>query len=501
MINSLLKGVILLAFAGLAAYGVILILNSPGNVKITLDNKEINISILIGLLTVISCFIIFWMSFYVFGVVLSLIRFLLGDDTAITRYFSRARKSKGYEELSKALVLLYEGNNNGALFHSRRAKKLLNNNKLSILVNTQIAHQTGDSKLALENYKHLLTEKDTRLVAISGIVSEKIKAGDITEALTLAKKAFELSPKNSNTLMTLFNLQIHESDWVGAQKTLQFKRKLEKIPRDLFLRQEAILIFAEAREKRALGHTKEALNETLVAVRQYPDFVVALSFLTELEVLSGNRKRVEKLLKKAWLLFPHPDIATAYASLVPDEGATERLKRFEVFTKVKTGNSQVAILNAELHMAAKDFLSAKQVISEVVERDPDNRVLTLMALIERGCGATDEVIRSWLTKAVYAPKAPNWICKACGTQVDWDPICSECDGFDTIRWQRPPLYREDIDRTRLLPLIMESDKANEEKREEKKDNQSLPKSDKTRSKERKNDVIENMTVKNAREIN
>ena len=134
MINSLLKGVILLAFAGLAAYGVILILNSPGNVKITLDNKEINISILIGLLTVISCFIIFWMSFYVFGVVLSLIRFLLGDDTAITRYFSRARKSKGYEELSKALVLLYEGNNNGALFHSRRAKKLLKNNKLSILV-------------------------------------------------------------------------------------------------------------------------------------------------------------------------------------------------------------------------------------------------------------------------------------------------------------------------------------------------------------------------------
>ena len=48
---------------------------------------------------------------------------------------------------------------------------------------------------------------------------------------------------------------------------------------------------------------------------------------------------------------------------------------------------------------------------------------------------------------------------------------------------------------------MESDKANEEKREEKKDNQSLPKSDKTRSKERKNDVTENMTVKNAREIN
>ena len=267
----------------------------------------------------------------------------------------------------------------------------------------------------------------------------------------------ELDPKNSNNTSTLFNLQVQEEDWKGARETLQTKKKYEKIPSKIFMRQEAILIFAEAKEKRSQGLTKEALVEALNAVRQYPDFIPALSFLTEMELMSGNKRRVEKLLQKGWALFPHPEIAKSYSSLVENETAEEKLLRFEVLTRMKDVGPHTAILQVELYLAIKDFVSAKKIISELVKDDPDNYILTLMAAVERGSGASDAVVREWLTKAVYARKSFAWICKECGFQNDWTCVCPGCKSFDTMEWQRPPKYLPDKYNKIQVPIILELD--------------------------------------------
>ena len=41
------------------------------------------------------------------------------------------------------------------------------------------------------------------------------------------------------------------------------------------------------------------------------------------------------------------------------------------------------------------------------------RALTIMAAIERGEGSSDEVVRGWLTKALPAPRGPQWVCDKC----------------------------------------------------------------------------------------
>ena len=242
-----------------------------------------------------------------------------------------------------------------ALVHSNKAKKLLKNDKLSLLINAQITKKSGDTKLALASYKKLLGQKDTRLVALSGIVSEKIKSGEFKVALELSKKNVELYPKNIGNINTLFNLQLQEKDWKGAVKTLQRRKAVEKIPRESFLQQEAILIFEDAQEKFEAGLSQEALSGTLVAVRQFPSFVAALCFLTKLENSSRNKRRIEKILQKAWSLFPHPDIAKSYASLVKVESPEKRLKRFEPLIKINESDPQTMILKAELFLASRRF--------------------------------------------------------------------------------------------------------------------------------------------------
>ena len=455
MLGSLLRGGMFLALLGLCAYGAIYISGLSGGITLNLNNSELNISIFMAICVALLFFLSLLLFFAFINLCVAVIRFLSGDETAITRYFNRSRLAKGNRALSSALISFYEGNSTDALLHSNKAKTLLKNDKLSLLISAQIAKQSGNSRLALASYKKLLGEKDTRLVALSGIVSEKIKAGEFKDALELSKKNVELDSKNINNTNTLFNLQLQEKDWKGAQKTLHAKKKNEKIRQNCFLRQEALLIFEEAKEKKLQGYKKDALALTLVAVRQYPSFIAALCFLTELELMSSNKRRIEKLLRKAWALFPHPDIAQAYASLVKDESSEKRSTRFEQLIKMNEKAPQSIILEAELCLATEDFSTAKKLISEIVNDDPDNHTLTLMAAIERGSGATDEVVRGWLTKAVYAPKSFSWICNECGFQTEWTSICPSCEIFDGMNWKRPPFHVNYSNHKELIPLILE----------------------------------------------
>lgn len=455
MLGSLLKGTMFLTLSGLCAYSFIYLSGLSGDITLNINNSELTISIVMGVCLVLLLSGFVFLGFTFLNLIIAVIRFLSGDETAITRYFNKSRQLKGNKALSNALISFYEGNSLEALVHSNKAKKFLKNDKLSLLINAQIAKKTGDSNLTLASYKKLLVHKDTRQVALSGIVSEKIQAGEFTVALELAKKNIELYPKNISNINTLFNLQLQEKDWKGAVKTLQVKKTMEKIPRNSFLQKEAILIFEDAQEKHLQGFNQEALATTLVVVRQYPSFVAALCFLTDLENILGNKRRVEKLLQKAWALFPHPDLAKSYASLVKSESSEKRLRRFEPLLKTNEKDPQTIILKTELFLATTDFLKAKELISTLVNNDPDNYILTLMADVERASGATDQVVREWLTKAVYAPKSPAWICNECGYQSEWISICKSCECFDSMRWIRPPYYFNHSDQRELIPLILD----------------------------------------------
>ena len=455
MLGSLLKGIILLTLSGLCAYSVIYLSGLSGYITLNINNSELNISIVMGVCVIFLLFLLLFFGLKFLNLVVAVIRFLSGDETAITRYLNKSRQLNGNKALSSALISFYEGDSAEAMIHSNKAKKFLKNDKLSLLINAQIAQKSGDSKLTLASYKKLLGHSDTRLVALSGIVSEKIKVGQFKMALELSKKNVELYPKNIGNINTLFNLQLQQKDWQGAVKTLQVKKTIEKIPRNSFLQQEAILIFEDAKAKHVQGFSQEALAATLAAVRQYPTFVVALCFLTELENISGNKRRIEKLLQKAWGLFPHPDIAKSYASLVKSESSEKRLRRFEPLIKINDKDPQTIILKAELFLATEEFSKAKELVSVLANNDPDNYILTLMAGVERASGATDKVVREWLTKAVYAPKSPTWICSECGSQSEWTSICQSCEGFDSMTWARPPYYFNQRDQRELFPLILE----------------------------------------------
>jgi HemY protein len=97
------------------------------------------------------------------------------------------------------------------------------------------------------------------------------------------------------------------------------------------------------------------------------------------------------------------------------------------------------LTRAELLIAAEDFPAARRAVGKLHETAPSQRVMTIMAAIERGEGSDDSVVRGWLARALTAPRGPRWVCEKCQhIHADWVAICENCGAFDTLSWRAPP---------------------------------------------------------------
>jgi len=405
-----------------------------------------------------------WLIFKLLGLLIAVLKFINGDETAISRYFDRNRERRGFQALSEGMMALASGDGREAMAKAARAEKYLGKPELTNLLLAQGAEMAGDSKKAEEVYKRLLTDEKTRFVGVRGIMKQKLSAGDHDTALKLAEKAFELKPKHEDTQDVLLRLQAEKEDWAGARKTLNAKLKSGTLPRDVHKRREAVLAVSEAKGVLDEGSSIEAREAAIEANRLSPDLVPAAAMAADAQIEAGAPKKAARLLLKAWSVHPHPDLAAAFARIAPDETPQERVKRFQKLIDKQPDHPESRMLKAELLIAAEDFPEARRAMGDLADTEPDARVLTIMAAIARGEGASDATVRGWMAKAVTAPRAPSWVCDSChNVQSEWTPVCRNCQSFDTLSWQRPPAQSATSPTgVEMLPLIVGSGMASAE---------------------------------------
>ena len=437
-------------------FGATLLMDVAGGATIAIAGAELSLSTLQLAFGLVALVVLVWLLLKLGAFLIATFHFLNGDETAISRYFDRNRERKGYEALSEGMMALASGEGHLAMTKAARADKLLNQPQLTNLLTAQAAEMTGDSKKAQETYKKLLGDDKTRFVGVRGIMKQKLAEGDTDTALKLAEKAFSLKPKHEETQDVLLKLQAEKSDWKGARQTLNAKLKSGALPRDVHKRRDAVLALSEARGITDNGKSIEAREAAIEANRLSPDLIPAAVMAAEGYVADGNARYASRVLTKAWGAKPHPDLAAAFANIVPDETAIARIKRFSALTKQAPDHAETKMLLAELQIAAEDFPAAKRALGSLIETDPTARNLTLMAAIEKGMGADDVVVRGWLTRALTAPRGPQWICDNCQhIHAEWSPTCGNCKSFDTLNWKTPPTAEVAMPKgTEMLPLIV-----------------------------------------------
>jgi len=456
MLWSLIKIIFFIGVVGALAWGAGFLLESDGGLQISALGYEVSPGPLGSVLLLVALVFVVWLLLKVLALLVAVWKFLNGDETALSRYFDRNRERKGFEALSEGLMALASGEGRVAMAKAAKADKYLNKPELTNLLTAQAAELAGDTKKAEETYRKLVENEQTRFVGVLGIMKQKLAAGENDVALQFAEKAFALKPKHEETGDILLRLQAEKEDWTGARKTLSAKLRNGQLPRDVHKRRDAVLALSEAKDVIADDSSIEKREAAIEANRLSPDLIPAAVMAAHGYIEQNKPRYATRVLKKAWEARPHPDLAAAFAAIAPDEKPSERIKRFTALTKMKPENPETKMLLAELHIANEDFPAARRALGDLVETDPDARSVTLMAVIERGEGASDTVVKGWLARAIAVPRGPQWICDNCQhIHNEWKPICENCSSFDTLEWKRPPLSEVAMPAgVQMLPLIV-----------------------------------------------
>ncbi|WP_213685564.1 heme biosynthesis HemY N-terminal domain-containing protein [Roseicyclus sp.] len=456
MLWSLLKVLIFVALIGGLTYGAGQLMEMGDFALLTVMGREFVLTPLLAILGAVVLLISVWLLFKLVGLLVASLRFLNGDETAISRYFNRRAERKGYEALAEGMMALAAGEGRLAIRKAERAETYLGRPELTKLVVAQGAEMVGDTALATATFKALVADDRTRFVGVRGLMKQKLAAGDTETALKLAEKALAIRPRNEEVQTTLLQLQARHEDWAGARATLAAALRSGNLPREVHKRRDAVLALAHARDAMAEGKIAEATRDAETAQRMAPGLVPAAVMAARLAIADGKAKQADKIVKAAWATDPHPDLAAAFAEIAPGETPAERVKRFKPLLAKHAGHPEAKMLEAELQIAAEDFPAARRALGDLAETHPTARTLTIMAAIERGAGAEDRLVRAWLAKAVMAPRGMQWVCDSCGhIHAEWRPVCTHCGSFDRLSWQE--VAQSDaalMGPAQMLPLIV-----------------------------------------------
>ncbi|SHI67829.1 HemY protein [Palleronia salina] len=456
MLWSLLKVVLFFCAVAALTWGAGQLLNADGAIRVAVANTEFTLGPLQAAIALILLIVAVWIVLKFISLLVAILRFLNGDETALSRHFSRNREQKGLAALGDALLALASGEGKEAQAKAARAQKYLDRPELTNLLVAQGAEMTGDRATAERVYKELLAEDRTRFVGVRGLLKQKLQDGDTDTALALAEKAFALKPKHAETQDTLLRLQAGKHDWAGARKTLGAKLKYGTLPRDVHKRRDAVLALSEAKDLLAEDSTISVRENAIEANRLSPDLIPAAVMAARGYIRNNQTRYATRVLKKAWEAQPHPDLAAAFADISPDETTGERVRRFGTLTRLKPDHPETKMLLAELHIANEDFPAARRALGDLATSHPTTRSITIMAAIERGEGADDAIVRGWLARAVTAPRGPQWVCDNCQTvHGEWEPVCGNCGAFDTLSWTEPKAGSISVPKqAEMLPLVV-----------------------------------------------
>ena len=294
MLWSIIKIVVFIALVAAAAFGAGHLLELEGGVRIVFAGFEINLTPLKAVIALILLVLAIWILLKLFTLLVAILKFINGDETAISRYFDRSRQEKGYRALSEGMMALASGEGDLAMSKANKAEKYLRKPELTNLITAQAAEMSGDRDKAEKVYKRLLKNDKTRFVGVRGLMKQKLLDGDTETALKLAETAFALKPRHDEVQNTLLQLQAQSSDWKGARKTLNAKLKYGTLPRDVHKRRDAVLALSEARDILDEGKDIEAREAAIEANRLSPDLIPAAVLAARSYIEQGSKRHAAR---------------------------------------------------------------------------------------------------------------------------------------------------------------------------------------------------------------
>jgi len=404
MLITAIRVFLFLTLVGAGIWGLFHLIEDQGGVAIQFAGQEYFFPPIHFVVLLVAGFTAIWLAVKVAGFILALLRFIDGDETAVSRYFNRSRERRGLEAMARGMSALAAGEARVARAKAEKAELLLQRPELTRLLNAQAAELAGDDLRAETYYRALAEDPETSFIGVRGLLNRALEKNDTERALKLAESAKKLRPREASVLDTLYMLQSRKFDWAGARNTLDAQRRAGLLAKPEANRRDAMLALAQAEDAEVLGEADQARKLALEAARLDQANPEAAATAARHLVAAGSKRAAAKMLIGAWRRTPAPVLAAAYAAIEPDESPHERRLRFGKLLNANAAHSESRLLAAELALVTEDWDGARKAIADLGEDEPTARSCIIMAAIARGEGSPEAEVRGWLARALDAPR-------------------------------------------------------------------------------------------------
>ena len=416
--------------SALVAAGIAWVASQQGELLFSAGNYEVRTTapIALALLILFATLV---------GFMTRIVALLLSGPGAIGAWFTERKMRRGHDAISRGLVAVAAGDMQGARHYVGRARSILGTHPLSLLLVAQSAQLDGDEPAQRGAYNAMLTHEETEFLGLRGLFILAQRDNDAEAAAKYAERAHLLKPRALWAVNALFDLKSARGEWREAMTVLKDASDIGLVDSGLARRRRAVLLAAEARDAEHRGDGEAALNLALESLSLSPSLTPAAALAARRLVVQNKVWRAQDVVEQAWTQAPHPDLADAYAAIVPNESPEARAKRMRDLARLNRDHFESRMLDAEQAILLRDFVEARRVLAPLAQGFASARVCALMAEIEEDSGSASAA-HSWLVRAARAPRDTEWRCNNCGwTSADWTPVCGDCGGFDTLSWSAP----------------------------------------------------------------
>lgn len=323
MINLLLFIIALTCFGMAAAW----LAENPGNVTLYWFDWRIDTSVAVLLAAVVAAGMLIAFIYLI-------LRIIIKGPGNLSLRSKLKQKDKGLTELTYSIAALAANDTCSAAQHTKKAEKLLGKTPVTLLLGAQVAGQQGDEAKTRRLLEQLLDHPETEYLAARSLSETATKQKLLPRALTLAKRAQSVNPKEAGPVRSIVSLYMKQAQWEEALMAARKYGRKSELSRAELRRMEAVIHMARGQNLLAEGGANSALVSSKKALKLLPEFVPAILLTAEAMQRSGNEKAAFKLLKNAWKKHEHPHIA-------------EKLK-------------QIAQVNEKKHAKLLDMLGKKR---------------------------------------------------------------------------------------------------------------------------------------------
>jgi HemY protein len=340
-------------------------------------------------------------------ILLSVLGSLRGAPGRLGEWRFGRKRRLGEVATQRAIVALAAGDLPAAKAEAGRARKLLGEAPLVLLVQAEAARLSGEDEAARVGFEALTQHKDMAFLGHHGLIRHSLAQGAHGAAHEHALAAEDAYPGSAWLRAQRLHIAVKKADWPAALA-------LTKAPNEVAAL-AAAAAGATSDPASRLGFAKRAVKAAPASPAAVLAYAAALA-------ARGKPRAAQKALLAGWKAVQHPDIAAAFLS--PHATPLEQAKAAgELAAAAPGGESE--LVQAQTALAAALPGEARR-----------------HALAAREAGIRDGRADAVLAKLDGAPAVPVaqrlWHCAAChAAQADWAPACAQCGRIGTLSWQMP----------------------------------------------------------------